>query len=275
MISIDEIARLDEGRIATSLPDIASETRLIPAELGGGIMCRGVPGTWINVAMGIGLAGPVSSSVVDEIVDWHASHGAEPRVEVTPSTHESLLAALAERRFVLRLFEHVFFIELFDGFVAASPYPTPPGITIAELDITRRDVVRACAKVVASGFAVNGEPSEADLDLWSTSAAHPRVKTVVAFDGSEVVGAGSFEVFNQAAGLFGLSVAPGYRRRGVQLALIAARLQNAASRGVKLVTVAARPGVATERNARRMGFQMAYTKAILVRPGPGLAPVVG
>lgn len=31
------------------------------------------------------------------------------------------------------------------------------------------------------------------------------------------------------------------------------------------------PGIPTERNALRLGFHVAYTKAILVQPGEGLA----
>ncbi len=74
----------------------------------------------------------------------------------------------------------------------------------------------------------------------------------------------------KAAALFALAVLPAYRRRGVQQALIAARLRAAAEAGATVVTISALPGVATERNARRMGFQVAYTKVVLVRPGAGL-----
>jgi hypothetical protein len=42
-------------------------------------------------------------------------------------------------------------------------------------------------------------------------------------------------------------------------------------RGCILATISSRPGIPTERNALRLGFTMAYTKVILVRPGPGLA----
>ena len=75
--------------------------------------------------------------------------------------------------------------------------------------------------------------------------------------------------------LFGLAVVPEYRRRGVQQALIAERLRLARDAGARVATIGSRPGHSTERNVRRMGFQTAYTKVSLVRPGAGLRPVIG
>ena len=54
--------------------------------------------------------------------------------------------------------------------------------------------------------------------------------------------------------------------------LIAARLNHAGTRGVRVATIGSRPGAGTERNVRRMGFQTAYTKVMLARSGPGLVP---
>jgi GNAT superfamily N-acetyltransferase len=65
-------------------------------------------------------------------------------------------------------------------------------------------------------------------------------------------------------------VLPEFRRRGIQQALIAARLNYAAARGARLATIGSKPGAGTERNVRRMGFATAYTKPVMVRPGPGL-----
>jgi GNAT superfamily N-acetyltransferase len=135
--------------------------------------------------------------------------------------------------------------------------------------------VEEFARTVGCGFAGDAEPRAEDLDRWRRCAAHPRSVVLTAIRDGRMIGAGSVEVLGEAAALFGLSVLPEFRGRGVQQALIAARLSLAAARGARVATISARPGVATERNARRLGFQLGYTKALLVRPGPGLAPVVG
>ena len=45
----------------------------------------------------------------------------------------------------------------------------------------------------------------------------------------------------------------------------------ARDRGVGLVCIGSEPGISTERNARRLGFSVAYTKAVLVMRREGLA----
>ena len=72
------------------------------------------------------------------------------------------------------------------------------------------------------------------------------------------------------AALFGTSVLPAFRRRGIQTALIAARLERARQRDCTFATIHSRPGIPTERNAKRMGFALVYTKAIMTMPGEGL-----
>jgi predicted acetyltransferase len=81
------------------------------------------------------------------------------------------------------------------------------------------------------------------------------------------------EMLGDLATLYGVSVVPDMRRRGIQLAMMAWRLREAARRGAVIVTIGSLPGASTESNAMRMGFRVAYTKAVMVRPGAGLTPV--
>jgi hypothetical protein len=50
------------------------------------------------------------------------------------------------------------------------------------------------------------------------------------------------------------------RRNGAQLALLNTRLQTAASHGCDLAMMVAAPGSASQRNAERNGFRVAYTR---------------
>ena len=60
--------------------------------------------------------------------------------------------------------------------------------------------------------------------------------------------------------LAGASTVPGGRRNGAQLALLDARLRLAVSRGCDLAMMVAAPGSASQRNAERNGFRVAYTR---------------
>jgi ribosomal protein S18 acetylase RimI-like enzyme len=276
LLPLVELARLEERRLTVGLSEIAD--RVLP--LAGGVAARDEAGAWINCAVGMGFAGPVERSAVDALIAWYTDAGIEPRVELAPHADAGLVRHLADAGFVIRHFENVFvrWLEPQDAAVAAAPLP--PGYAVEALDPLDQAGVTAAAEVVAKAFAGDvDEVSEHFIELNRRVARHPRTTTVVARapDG-RIVGAGALELLEGAGGVghgacFSLAVHSDHRRRGLQQAMLAWRLRRAAERGATFVTISARPGVATEGNARRAGFGVAYTKVILVRPGPGLVPV--
>lgn len=269
-----DIARLEELRQARGITEIADEWR----PLAGGSAARGEPGSWINNAVGAGLDGPIDDDELDSVIEWYTSKGIEPRLEVCPFVHESLLTALERRGFSARAFENVFFREL-DGSAVGPVHALPPGVRIGRVDPGDAAMVREYGLAVVSGFfPPDVAPREADLEVSARSLRHPRTCAYAAWVDGKLVGGGAMEVGGEGgevAALFGLSVLPEHRRRGIQGALIAARLNEAARRGARIATIGSRPGVATERNVRRMGFTLAYTKLVMAKAGPGLAAVLG
>lgn len=272
MIDLAEVARLDEARLAIGMAEIADFHREILVERGGGVMTRSAPGTWGNTSVALGMRGPVTREAIDELIEFHEAGRVEPRTEVCPFADATLLPLLAERGFVVRVFENVFFREISAG-ERVRPVFEPPGVRIEIIDPGDERLVDEFARVVAAGFSEPQPPNVGDVALTRTVAKHPRTVCVVAMDKSErIIGGGAMEASGPACALFMLAVTREYRRRGVQQALVAARLNLAANRGARIATISSRPGVATERNARRMGFQVAYTKIAMVRPGAGLVP---
>jgi hypothetical protein len=77
----------------------------------------------------------------------------------------------------------------------------------------------------------------------------------------EAIAAGTLNISNGVALLAGASTIPAARRRGAQRALLRARLDFAAARGIDLAMVVAQPGSASQRNARRQGFRPVYVRA--------------
>lgn len=76
----------------------------------------------------------------------------------------------------------------------------------------------------------------------------------------EAIAAAALFVHEGVALLAGASTVPEGRRQGAQLALLDARLRTAASRGCDLAMMVAAPGSASQRNAERNGFRVAYTR---------------
>ncbi|MEJ2340034.1 MAG: hypothetical protein P8Y15_14260 [Gemmatimonadales bacterium] len=71
------------------------------------------------------------------------------------------------------------------------------------------------------------------------------------------------------AQLCGAATLPEHRRRGVQTALLARRLADAAHAGCDVAVVTTQPGSKSQENVQRRGFELLYTRAILVREPVG------
>lgn len=269
VIDFRAVATLEERRDARAVSEVADA--FMP--FAGGIVGRGDAGSWFNGARGAGLCGAVSRDEVRLFIDYLESAGLEPRIEICPFIDRTLRDALKEERFVVHEFETVFCRSLRDGERATPAFPPPPDLRIMPVDPANDAEVEEFALTALHGFLPDGMvPPESFLRSSIRVARHPRTIALRALIGGECVGAGAMSVSGEIASLFGVSVRRAHRGKGVQSAMLAWRLNEAARRGATFATIGSRPGVATERNAQRAGFVQAYTKVILVRPGPGLAP---
>jgi ribosomal protein S18 acetylase RimI-like enzyme len=75
----------------------------------------------------------------------------------------------------------------------------------------------------------------------------------------------SLRVCDGVATLCGAATHPQHRRRGVQSALLATRVRAAAAAGCDVAVVTTQPGSKSHENVQRQGFELLYTRAILVR----------
>jgi N-acetylglutamate synthase-like GNAT family acetyltransferase len=81
-----------------------------------------------------------------------------------------------------------------------------------------------------------------------------------------VAGGASMRMSEGVAQLTGAATAPAHRRRGVQTALLSARLADAARAGCDVAVVTTQPGSKSQQNVQRRGFHLLYTRAVLVKP---------
>lgn len=267
---IIDLAQAEEARLAVGFREIAD--RWLP--FAGGVVGLGEPGSWVNGAVGAGLSGPVSMGEIDDMIGAFESHGVVPRVEMCPYAHETLKDGLATRGFVVRHFETVLFRDLHGAEPPPHPWPMPAGLIIRAIDRTDEREVDLHARVATGAFTPSDRPCpESVLETMRRCARHPRVTAILAEIDGTPAGAGSVEVHGEVAALFGAAVVKSARRMGVQRAMIDWRIDAARRAGARWATIGSRPGIATERNVRRAGFQVGYTKVILVRPREGLVPV--
>jgi GNAT superfamily N-acetyltransferase len=81
----------------------------------------------------------------------------------------------------------------------------------------------------------------------------------------EPAGGASLSFHDDVAALAGAGTLTMFRNRGVQTALLRARLDFARSRGSRLAMVSTRPGTVSQRNVERLGFRIAYTRTAFHR----------
>lgn len=269
--SFVDIARLVERKQAAAVAELARESR----PLAEGWMAFGGPGAYVNKACGFGFDRPPTEPELDELVTFFTSRGVEPRVELSPFAPPSLLASLAQRGFVLQRFGNVLArkIPQGDDLRALLPQGWPAGLTIERVDPKDAAAVREHIEISESGFLAEGEllPQEF-LEVGLKAVQRPSQDAFVARLGGEAVAAGGCESSEGATVLFGTTVKPAWRGRGIQQALIVARLERGRERGSRLAVIISGPGIPTERNAARLGFEMVYSRVTLVKHGEGLVP---
>src|SRR3712207_3461257 len=115
------------------------------------------------------------------------------------------------------------------------------------------------AQTSARGWSESGF-GDFMLGLARVGAARANGLSFLAESGGRAVATGAMSVHEGLALMAGASTVPEARGRGAQLALLDARLRHAAEQGCDLAMMCALPGSASQRNAERQGFRIAYTR---------------
>ncbi|MEM8834511.1 MAG: hypothetical protein AAGD00_01700 [Planctomycetota bacterium] len=89
-----DVARLEETRLACAVGEIARASR----PWCGGMMMYESPGSWANFAAGIDFERTYTGGDLDELIAFHSSFGAEPRIEMAPFVPSYTKVAMALAR---------------------------------------------------------------------------------------------------------------------------------------------------------------------------------
>jgi GNAT superfamily N-acetyltransferase len=120
-----------------------------------------------------------------------------------------------------------------------------------------------------AGSGVPAPPREALVQVMQDMAGVAGFHRHVARVDGEPAGGASMRLDEAGlAQLAGAATLPGYRRRGVQRALLAARLAVASRAGCDLAVITTQPGTQSQANAERQGFQLLYARAVLGKDAP-------
>jgi ribosomal protein S18 acetylase RimI-like enzyme len=273
-------ARLEraECAMAVALGELArartADTLIAP--VGGAAAVYGGPGEPFNKLAGLGFA-PLDDAVLAEVEQEFDRRQAPLQVEFAVLADHEIANRLAKRGYHLVNFENVLGIELTRAAVdrAASEYEehAAHGITVRR---TAPAEAPLWIDAVWSGFAhadvFDGPPShetyarEALERVYKDFALVPGLVSYLALRDQAIAGGGSLRIIDGLAQLCGAATLPDHRRRGVQSALLRARLVDASREGCDLAVVTTQPASKSQENVQRAGFSLLYARAIMVRP---------
>jgi hypothetical protein len=243
-------------------------------EVAGGRALYGRPGSPLNKVLGLGLEGPVSDAELDRIEAFYARHNSPVQIELCPIAPPDLAPRLASRGYVVQSFENEVARVLEDWLDGPAAFDSAPvdfaqGRQAGEagphpdVSVTRTADAgdeETWVRVTAEGF----EASE-EMTAVMRQFAHPSIVRYLARVGGEPAGGGAAFLNGGVLGIFGTATIPRFRRRGVQTAITWRSLTDARGEAdLAIATVA--PGSTSQRTFERLGFQVLYTRVILVRP---------
>jgi hypothetical protein len=209
----------------------------------------------ITQTFGLGLFETATSAKLEEIETFFKNRGAPVFHEVSPLAGLELVALLNARGY------HP--VEL-----SSVMYRPIRGGSDSLLQRNEKIRVRAIAEnegelwaqTTVKGWSHLPELSEYLLELGPISSQREDAVSFLAELDGQPIAAAALSLSGGVALLAGACTIPAARQQGAQLALLDHRLRYAAEQGCDIAMMCAQPGSASQRNAERHGFRIAYTR---------------
>lgn len=232
----------------------------------GGVATFAEEGSPFNKVAGVGFDGVPSEAALDEVERAFAACGAPVQIELAHLVDPAIGDLLTARGYRLVSFENVLGLAL-EG---EPERVTPPGIDVSP---SGDDELEAWLDVVVEGVAhpdTEGVPSHEEfprvvVERAERDFAAAGVMRYLALRDGVIAGGAGFFMAEGVAQLTGAATAPAHRRRGVQTALLSARLADAAAAGCDIAVVTTQPASKSQQNVQRQGFDLLYTRSVLVK----------
>jgi GNAT superfamily N-acetyltransferase len=234
--------------------------------LAGGVATFTAKGSPLNKVAGVGFAGPLDPAELEPVERAFTERGVPVQFELSCLADPQIGALLTRRGYALVNFENVLgrplpaaTVALPEGIVISE---SPDSETAAWLDLLVTGFAAPDAQGVLSHESFPRDELERVMD--EMAQAEGFVRYLARRDGAQAGGA-SMRLFEGVAQLCGAATLRAHRRHGVQSALLAHRLEVASRAGCDVAVVTTQPGSKSQENVQRRGFELLYTRAILVR----------
>jgi hypothetical protein len=229
-------------------------------EICGGHMVFAGLGSPIGRATGVGLDRPFTAGDLDRVEEFYRAHKAPSQVDLCPMHEASVFELFKERGYAIAELNNVLYRKLDAREESSAP---PAGCEIRPSLMHEADTAGA---IVESAFFPDGAP-EAFRGLIAPFYQMERALAFVASVEGRLVACGTGLVIpeHRIFALCGAGTLAEFRGRGLQTALLQARIAAAVLAGCEYAVVVTQGGSISQRNAERLGFRVAYSKVTVIK----------
>jgi len=252
--------RLERAEGEANVAFVESRRRLFPGsdaawiEVAGALAMFDGPSSPLTQTFCLGMANAVTAEDLSRLEQFFQQRGAPVHHEVSPLADNSVVAAFHARGYQPFEFTNVMFRDIRRDISIA------PAQAALHVRTVTPDDQAIWAETAAGGWSETPELA-AFIAAFAPIVVNSRglVSFLAELEG-RAIATGAMSLSGGVALLAGASTIPEGRRRGAQLALLETRLRYAAEQGCDIAMMCALPGSASQRNAERQGFRIAYTR---------------
>lgn len=220
-------------------------------------------GSPVGRAVALGLDRPFTEADLDRVEGFYRAHQAPAQVDLCPMHEPAVFEMFKQRGYGIVELNNVLYRKL----EAGEDFPAPaPG---CEIRRARMEEADATGEIVESAFFPDGAP-EAFRGLIAPFYRMEQALAFVATVEGKLVACGTGLVLrdHRVFALCGAGTLAEYRGRGLQTALLRARMAAAVEAGCEYAVVVTQGGTISQRNAERLGFRVAYSKVTVIKQMP-------
>jgi ribosomal protein S18 acetylase RimI-like enzyme len=237
-------------------------------EICGGHMVFAGLGSPIGRATGVGLDRPFTAADLDRVEAFYRAHGAPSQVDLCSMHEPAVFELFKERGYAIAELNNVLYRKL-DGDPTFGEKLDPKVSSLPAGCEVRRSLPEeadAAGAIVESAFFPDGAP-EAFGGLIAPFYQMERALAFVATVEGKLAACGTGLVIpeHRVFALCGAGTLAEFRGRGLQTALLLARMAAAFQAGCEYAVVVTNGGTTSQRNAERLGFRVAYSKATVIK----------
>jgi ribosomal protein S18 acetylase RimI-like enzyme len=257
---LESVEEMPQVYYARAFRNTRPEIGAAEQEICGGHMVFAGLGSPIGRATGVGLDHPFTTGDLDRIEQFYREHNAPSQVDLCPLHDPEVFEMFKKRGYAIAELNNVLCRRL----DPRETFPAAPDHCTIRPSLPEE--ATSTGAIVESAFFPDGAPEAFRGLIAPLYQMEGALAFVAEIEGKPVAcGTGLVIPQHKVYALCGAGTLVAYRRRGLQTALLRARMAAAVCAGCEYAVVVTQGGSQSQRNVERMGFRVAYSKVTVIK----------